>query len=162
MLIGSVYLFGACENQRFFKYCKLVGRVRYSVCLFVLTKIENFHHMSVCGLFACLSVSGITRERFQLSSSNFTKGFRSTKVRLSMFFDDICWRSMWQWRNLQKQVRPKVFALRGDKLNTNEFENITNKFREDLIIRSLLKKTIFLEGLGDRKCISKMAAIHWH
>ena len=47
-----------------------------------------------------------------------------------------------------KQIRLKVFALRDVKLYTNELENITDKFRADLIIRSLFKIKIS-GGAGD-------------
>ena len=57
--------------------------------------------------FLCLSVSAMTCERFQLSASNFTRGFQRTKVRSSMFFDYICQRSRWQWRHLQRTSMPK-------------------------------------------------------
>ena len=71
-------------------------------------------HVGPSPLFVRLSVSRITRERFPLSSSNFTGGFRRTKVRLSnFFFDCICQMPRWQWRHLHdfRHTRQATYHL---------------------------------------------------
>ena len=70
-------------------------------------------------------------------------------MRLSIFFDDIYVKGQGDSDVICiKQIRPKVFAQRDVNLDTNELENITDKFRADLIIRSLLKRKISVGAGG--------------
>jgi len=68
----------------------LVYRVRSSVNQYIrkciLLQKMQLTMSCLSRLYILFAVSVITHERFQLSLSNFTRGFRRTKVRLLMFF----------------------------------------------------------------------------